>query len=123
MKIFLNFLKILIFILTLYLLSQNSREFVSISLFRNTYPNVSLMTVIIITLTVGAVIGGIFMAFSAIQQQSEIRQLRQRNRQLLTELESLRNVSIDEIPDDDIPRLVAPDSVSENQITRGEANG
>ena len=40
------------------------------------------------------------MAFSVIQYQSEIRQLKNLNKQLKTELENLRNVSIDEIPED-----------------------
>ena len=123
MKIFLNFLKILIFILALYALSQNSIQAVDISIFGKSYYQVSLMTVIIITLTIGAVLGGVFMAFSMIQSQGEIRQLKQKNRNLLTELENLRNISIDEIPDEALP---PPEPAVENlkqSLLEGDLNG
>ncbi|GEM_PF-3426878 len=100
MKIVLNLLKLLIFILALYILTQNSGQSVAIKLLGYQNPSVPLLVVLIITLTVGAVLGAVFMAFSLIQTQSELRNLRNKNKQLMNELENLRNISIDEIPDE-----------------------
>jgi uncharacterized integral membrane protein len=100
MKILLNLIKIFIFMLALFILASNSTQYVTINLLNHTIPQVSLMAVILVSLTIGAVTGVIFMAFSVIQYQSEIKRLRNQNKQLKTELENLRNVSIDEIPED-----------------------
>ncbi len=103
MKIVLNLLKLLIFILALYILTQNSGQYVEIKLLGYHNPHVSLLAVLIITLTVGSVLGAVFMAFSLIQTHSELRNLRNKNKQLMNELENLRNISIDEIPDEGLP--------------------
>ncbi len=108
MKIFLNLLKIAIFILALWILTQNSGQYVDIQIFRTSFLNVNLLVVILVTLTVGAVIGAVFMALSVIQARAEIKDLRNKNQQLLRELENLRNVSIDDIPDEEMPQLDAP---------------
>lgn len=100
MKIALNLIKIFVFIVALYILTQNSSQFVDIKLLNNTYTGINLLIVILISLTVGAMLGAIFMAFSMIQSRAELKSLRHKNRQLLNELESLRNISIDEIPDE-----------------------
>ena len=107
MKIILNLLKILIFILALYILTQNSGQYVKIEILGYHNPQVSLLVVLIVTLTVGAVLGAVFMAFSLIQTHAELRKLRNKNRQLMSELENLRNISIDEIPDEDVPAVAS----------------
>ncbi len=108
MKIALNLIKIFVFILALYILTQNSSQFVDIKLLNNTYTGVNLLIVILVTLTVGAMLGAIFMALSAIQSRAELKSLRNKNRQLLSELESLRNISIDEIPEEEAPQPSSP---------------
>lgn len=108
MKIVLNLIKILLFILILYILTQNSNQYVQISLLTYQNPKVSLLVVLIASLTIGAVVGAVFMAFSLIQANSEVKKLKQKNKQLMSELENLRNVSVEEIPDEDVPSLSSP---------------
>lgn len=108
MKIFLALIKIAVFFLALVVLTQNSGQYVNITLLNRTYENVDLLFVIIITLTIGTVLGGVFMAFLVIQERAERNKLKQKNRQLLQELESLRNVAIEEIPDEEFPQIAAP---------------
>lgn len=103
MKIALNLAKILIFILALYVLTQNSNQTVDVKLLGNSYPAVSLLVVVLISLTAGAVLGAVFMAFAVIQGRSNLRALRARNQQLMSELENLRNISVEDIPDENLP--------------------
>lgn len=123
MKIFLAFVKILLSLLAIFILSQNSGQFVDITIFNNTFPDVNLLGVIFINLTLGAVIGGVFMAFLVLQTRSEVKTLRNKNRQLLSELESLRNISVDEIPEEaDLPQLSAPEFKPESEL-KGSLDG
>jgi hypothetical protein len=82
----------------MFLLVQNANEFVDIQLLTFSYFNVNLVIVMIISITIGAMFGAVFMAFNAIQARSEVRKIRQQNKTLTSELEKLRNASIDEIP-------------------------
>lgn len=116
MKIVLNLIKILIFIFALFILTQNNDQYVDIKFITTTYTGVNLLVVILISLTVGAVLGAVFMAFSVIQSRGDVKTLRSKNRQLMSELENLRNISIDEIPEEDTaPQVPAPVSKSESQ--------
>lgn len=116
MKIALNLLKIFMFIFALYILTQNSGQYVDINFINTTFSGVNLLIVILISLTVGAVLGAVFMAFAVIQSRTEVKTLRDKNRQLIKELENLRNISIDEIPDEELPaQLPASTSKSESQ--------
>lgn len=119
MKIFLTLIKIAVFFLALVVLTQNSGQYVDITLLNRTYPNVDLLFVIIVTLTIGTVLGGVFMAFLVIQERAERNKLRQKNRQLLQELENLRNVAIEEIPEEDLPQISAPVPVIEEKQSEG----
>ncbi len=102
MKIILNLAKILLIILLLFVLTQNADQYVDIDLFTYHFSGVNLYIVIIVSLTVGAMFGAVFMAFYVIQASGEVRELKRKNRQLLKELENLRNISIEEIPDEEI---------------------
>jgi uncharacterized integral membrane protein len=114
MKIALNLVKILIFIFALYILTQNSGQYVDINFINATYSDVNLLVIILISLTVGAVLGAVFMAFAVIQSRSEVKNLRNKNRQLIKELENLRNISIDEIPDEE-PSSQIPSTISKSE--------
>ena len=123
MKIILNFLKIFIFIIALYILASNSSQYVTLNLLNQTIPQVSLLAVILVSVTIGAVIGAIYMAFSVIQHQSDIRELKQKNSRLMTELENLRNISIDQIPEDVLLQLNAAQYSGEKTVQQDGTNG
>ncbi len=112
MKIFFTIVKFTLYILSIVvfsvILSQNSGQYVNIKILSRMYSRVDLLNVILVTLTIGTVLGGVFIAFMVIQSRAEVKKLKSKNRQLLKELESLRNMSIDEIPDDSAHELPAP---------------
>lgn len=101
MKIFLNLLIIAIIVLVLIILTQNADQIVDVEVLTYSQTGINLVFVMIISFTVGAMFGAAFMAFSAIQSKARVREIERQNRSLSTELEKLRNISIDEIPDQD----------------------
>ncbi|MFZ0390381.1 MAG: LapA family protein [Calditrichia bacterium] len=102
MKILGTVIKILLLVLLIYFLLMNSNQVVELKVFTLYYPAVNLSIVLLITLGIGSILGAVMMGFTIIQMRSEIRALERRNRELTRELENLRNVSIEEIPDDDV---------------------
>ncbi len=119
MKIFFTIVKFTLYILSIVIfsviLSQNSGQYVNIKILSRMYSQVDLLNVILITLTIGTVLGGVFISFMVIQSRAEVKKLKSKNRQLLKELENLRNMSIDEIPDDETPRLPIPAIKNDDQ--------
>ena len=103
MKILLNLAKVLLIILVLFVLTQNADQFVDIDFFTYHFSQVNLYIVIIVCLALGALLGGLFMAFYAVQLNTEMRQLKRKNRQLTQELDNLRNISIEDIPEQELP--------------------
>jgi uncharacterized membrane protein YciS (DUF1049 family) len=101
MKIFLNLLIIAIIVLVLIILTQNADQIVDVDVLTYSQTGINLVFVMIISFTVGAMFGAAFMAFSAIQAKARVREIQRQNRSLTNELEKLRNISIDEIPDQD----------------------
>ncbi len=101
MKILGNLVKILLVVLLVYVLIQNSDQIVDLKFFTLYYPQIHLSIVLLIALGIGAVLGAVMVSFSIINLRGEIRDLKKRNRQLTKELENIRNISIDEIPEDD----------------------
>jgi len=100
MKIIENVLKIIVFLLLLFILIQNSGQRVDLYLFTLSYNEINLALVLLITLGFGTVIGALLLSFSLMHSHNEIREMQKKNRQLTKELENLRNISIDEIPDE-----------------------
>ncbi len=100
MKILGNLIKILLGVLLVYVLIQNADQIIDLELFTLYYPQIHLSIVLLITLGIGIVIGAIMMSFSILQSRSDLRELQKRNKQLTKELENLRNISVDEIPED-----------------------
>lgn len=99
MKILLNLITILLIFLIMFMLAQNADQYVNVRLLTFDFASVNLVIVIIISLTLGAMFGAVFMAFNAIQARTEVRRIQRQNKTLTAELEKLRNVSIDEIPE------------------------
>jgi uncharacterized integral membrane protein len=102
MKIIENLIKILIVLLLLFLLIQNSDQRINLQLFTLYYPNVNVAIVLLITLGIGAILGAVMLSFNVLSLRSEIRNMQKKNKQLTRELENLRNISIEEIPDVDV---------------------
>jgi uncharacterized integral membrane protein len=100
MKIIENVLKIIVVLLLLFVLIQNSGQRINLFLFTMSYDEINLAIVLLITLGFGAILGALLLSFSLIHTHNEVRQLQKKNRQLTKELENLRNISIDEIPDE-----------------------
>ncbi|MGH1366049.1 MAG: LapA family protein [Calditrichia bacterium] len=107
MRIALAFVKLVVFVLALIILVSNAGQNVTINLLTQTFQQVNLVTVIVISMTLGGVLGAVFMAFNVLQSNSKIKQLNLKNRQLSQELDNLRNVSIEEIPEETIEEVVA----------------
>jgi hypothetical protein len=66
--------------------------------------------VLLITLGLGAILGAILLSFSIIQARSELRIALKKNKQLTRELENLRNISIDEIPEETSKGSASPEN-------------
>ncbi len=101
MKVLGNLFKILILVLLIYVLIQNADQVVDLKLFTLYYPSIHLAVLMLITLGIGAILGSLMMGFTALQLKAEIRDLKKKNKQLQKELENLRNISIEEIPEGD----------------------
>ncbi len=99
MKILGNLIKILIVVLLIYVLIQNSDQVVDLRFFTLYYPAIHLSVLLLITLGIGAILGSLMMGFTVLQLKGEIRDLKKKNKQLNKELENLRNISIEEIPE------------------------
>ena len=102
MKIFENLVKILVVILLLFVLIQNADQRINLKLFTLFYPEIHVSIVLLITLGIGAILGALLLSVSVMQMKSEMRVLNRKNKQLTSELESLRNISVEEIPDEGI---------------------
>jgi uncharacterized integral membrane protein len=102
MKIIGNLFKILVLLLLFYILIQNGNQIINLKLFTLEYSDVPLAIILLLTLGIGAILGVIMMSFSLINSRTEVRELKRTNRQLTKELENLRNISIDDIPEGEI---------------------
>jgi uncharacterized integral membrane protein len=101
MRILGVFLWIIIGALVLWFFAMNLGQYVTIHLFQTTYQNVNLVVVIFITLFIGTIVGAILLSSYVLNARSEVRALRKEKTKLMRELDGLRNMSIDEIPDAD----------------------
>jgi len=101
MRIIGIFFWIIIFAIILWFFSMNLDQYVTIHLFQNVYPNINLVVVIFITFFIGMIVGAIVLSTQLLSLRSELRLLRRDKGKLLKELDGLRNLSIDEIPEAD----------------------
>ncbi len=102
MKVIVNLVKILVVILLIFVLIQNADQRVDLKIFTLYYSQVLLSIVLLFTLLVGVLIGALLVSGSLFTARSEIRELKKKNKQLNAELDNLRNISIDEISEQDI---------------------
>ena len=99
MRLFGIFVWIIIGAILLWFFSMNLGQNVKIQLFTITYENVNLIVVIFITFFIGTIVGAILLSSYVLNARSELRNLKKDRAKLMNELDGLRNISIDEIPD------------------------
>ena len=95
MKLFKTFILIVIILILVYFLMQNSAK-VAVDLVFIKFPNASLSMVIFGSLAAGILAGYLFAVFSILAAKADIRGLQNKNKRLSDELNDLRNVAIDE---------------------------
>ena len=95
MKLVKIFGGLIIMILVLYFLMQNT-SLVSVDLIFVEYDNVQVAVVMLGALAVGTIIGYGSAITNILSHKSEIRTLKNKNRHLSDELNDLRNAAIDE---------------------------
>jgi uncharacterized integral membrane protein len=101
MRIIGIFVWIIIGAIILWFFAMNLDQYVTIHLFQKTYEDVNLIMVIFISFFFGTVVGAILLSSYVLSSKSELRSLKKDRNKLLKELDGLRNVSIDEIPEPD----------------------
>jgi uncharacterized integral membrane protein len=99
MRIIGIFIWIVIGAVILWFFAMNLDQFVTIQIFQYTYHDVNLIVVIFITFFIGTIVGAIILSSYVLNSRSEIRLLKKERSKLENELDGLRNLSIDEIPD------------------------
>lgn len=107
MRLFGIFIWIIIGAILLWFFAMNLDQYVTIQLFQLTYHGVNLIVVIFITFFIGTIVGAILLSSYVLNSRVEIRTLKKERSKLLNELDGLRNISIDEIPDADT-RITPP---------------
>jgi uncharacterized integral membrane protein len=85
----------------LWFFAMNLDQYVTIQVFQTSYHDVNLIVVIFVTFFVGTIVGAIILSYYVLSSRSEIRSLKRERTKLQNELDGLRNLSIDEIPDAD----------------------
>jgi uncharacterized integral membrane protein len=101
MRIFGIFVWIIIGAIILWFFAMNLDQHVDIQLFQKTYQDVNLIVVIFISFIIGTIVGAIILSSHVLTSKSEVRALKKDRAKLMKELDGLRNVSIDEIPEPD----------------------
>ncbi len=101
MRIIGIFIWIIIGAVILWFFSMNLDQYVTIHFFQKVYPNINLIVVIFITFFIGMIVGAIILSYQILGIRSEVRMLRREKGKMLKELDGLRNLSIDEIPETD----------------------
>jgi len=92
----------------LWFFTLNLNQYVTIYLFNHVYENVNLVTVIFISLFIGVIIGALLLSSQMVKSKTETAAIKKQNKKLHKELEGLRNLSIDEIPEPETQTMIKP---------------
>ena len=90
------FLLILFNLIIIIFMTQNSVERVDIYFFNYTIQGTYLNVVLLVTLLFGVITGFLSSIFVVLSHKTQIKSLQNQNKQLMEELNDLRNVAIDE---------------------------
>jgi len=93
------FVWIIIGSIILWFFAINQGQTVTIDFVKARYENVDLIMVIFISFFIGLIVGAIIISSYVVKAKSEVRVLKREQNKLLKELDGLRNMSIDELPE------------------------
>jgi uncharacterized integral membrane protein len=102
MKIILRFSSFLVFLLIAVILVQNLDFSVDLNFLDKSYTNIRLPLVLLLSGGIGILIGAFIMSLVALQYKAETHNANKKVKGLLRELDSLRNLSIEDISIDDL---------------------
>jgi len=93
------FIWIIVGAIILWFFAINLGQYVTIDFVKVKYENVDLVVVILLSFIVGIIIGAIIMSSLVLKARSDIKTLKREQNKLNRELDGLRNMSIDELPE------------------------
>jgi hypothetical protein len=99
MRLIFIFIWIIVGALILWFFLVNLGQNVSIDFGKVKYENVELVEVIFLSFFVGLIVGAIIISSLVVKTKSEVRALKREQNKLIKELDGLRNMSIDELPE------------------------
>lgn len=102
MRVVLRIVSMVAVILITWVLIQNVDYVVDVDIFDQSYKQVKLPLVLLLSFSAGLLLGSLIMSLIALQYKAEMMKQRKREKQLMDELDSLRNLSIDDITLDEI---------------------
>ena len=102
MKIIFRIFTVIITVLIIWVLIQNIDYRVSVEIFSHSYESARLPLIILFAMCIGFILGALVIAMVALQYKADMLKIKKKNQQLISELDSLRNLSIDEISLDDL---------------------
>lgn len=97
MKIIFRLIMVVSLVLVLWVLVQNIEYVVDVHFFDQSYTDVKLPFVLLVAFGAGITLGSLLMALLALQYKAEFIKERKKQKMLMKELDSLRNLSLDEI--------------------------
>lgn len=103
MRLITVFIWIIIGSIILWFFAINQGQTVSIDFVKVKYQNVDLIVVIFISFFIGLIVGAIIISSHVLKAKSEVRALKREQNKLIKELDGLRNLSIDELPEASVP--------------------
>jgi len=95
MKLIKTFFVIIIIFFALFFLQINDGK-VNVDLLFRSFQSISVSSVILVSVAIGIIIGYLISIFSILTTKSKIRKVENKNLRLIEELNSLRNIAIDE---------------------------
>ncbi len=99
MRLIVVFIWIIVGSIILWFFAINQGQHVSIDFVKVRYENVDLIVVIFLSFFVGLIVGAIIISSFVVKSKSEVRALKREQNKLIRELDGLRNMSIDELPE------------------------
>lgn len=102
MKIVFRLVLALVIIAVVWVLFQNVNYTVDVELFSNTYYDAPLPMIILSAFTIGLIFGALLISLIALRYKADLIKNNRKISSLMNELDSLRNLSIDEVSVDEV---------------------